>query len=168
MKARETKTNRNPRVAEKRNSVTWLKQYFEGKWSFKRVIFCSGDSPYGVADGTACFSPSDEGKLIYNESGKLSLSESGQTFPFFRSFIYLFDEDRVEVYFNDGPNSGQLYQSYRLEDDHLTLSPTTGHICRDDCYNGTYEMLSSGEFKLETLIKGPRKEFKIATHAKKD
>lgn len=145
-----------------------LKKYFEGNWYFKRRIFDYNDErPYGVANGIAYFTPVDNKRLIYKEEGKLSLTASGQEFPFFRSFIYAFDGDQLDVFFNDGSNSGQLYQSYSLDITNSILTSSVQHSCKDDCYNGIYSIISSTEYKLDTSIKGPKKEFKIETNAKK-
>jgi hypothetical protein len=145
-----------------------LEKYFEGNWIFERMIFdYNNERRYGVANGIANFTPVDKKKLIYNEEGKLSLVASGQEFPFFRSFVYVFDGDQLEMFFNDGANSGQLYQHYSLDINNSVLTSSVQHICQDDYYNGIYSIISSTEYKLETLIKGPRKEFKIETYAKK-
>lgn len=146
----------------------WLKKYFEGNWFFERIIFSYNDTkPYGVAEGIAYFTPADKKKLIYKEEGKLFLTASEQEFLFSRSFIYLFDGDQLEIFFNDGDNAGQLYQGYSLDINNGVLNSSTEHICKDDFYNGIYSIISSTEYKLETLIKGPKKEFKIETYAKK-
>lgn len=168
MEKRKIKKNQDHRVAGKIASGTALKQYFEGNWSFKRMIFCSScEEPFAEADGHACFSAVGKEKLVYKEEGKLSLRSSGQTFPFSRSFIYLFGADQLEVYFNDGSNSDRLYQRYLLDSGNNMLSPGALHICRDDCYNGIYSLLSPVEYKLATSIKGPKKEFRIETYAKR-
>ena len=153
---------------KKRGDGIWLKKYFEGNWFFERTIFYYNDErPYGVANGIANFTPVDKKKLIYKEEGKLSLTASGQNFPFSRSFIYAFDGDQLEILFNDGANFGQLYQRYSLDINNSVLTSSDQHFCKDDCYNGIYSIISSTEYKLETLIKGPMKEFKIETYAKK-
>lgn len=145
----------------------WLKKYFEGSWLFERKIFyCNDERLYGVANGIAYFTSVDKNKLIYKEEGKLSLT-SGQKFPFLRSFMYVFDKDQLNVFFNDGDNSGKLYQRYSVDVNNSVLMSSVQHICKDDYYNGIYSIMSSTEYKLETLIKGPKKEFKIETYAKK-
>lgn len=146
----------------------WLKDYFEGKWFFQRTIFYYNDErPYGTANGIACFTPVDKKRLVYKEEGKLSLTASGQEFAFSRSFIYAFDEEQLDIFFNDGANSGQLYQVYGLDLTNSILAPSVQHSCRDDCYNGIFSIISPTEYKLETSIKGPMKEFVIETYARK-
>ena len=145
-----------------------MKKYFEGKWFLERTIFHSNeDRPYGIANGVACFTSYDKKSLIYKEEGKLSLISTGQEFPFYRSFVYVFEGGQVEIFFNDGVNSGQLYQSYNFDFDNRVLTPSIQHICKDDCYSGIYSIASPSEYKLQTTIKGPKKNFKIETCAKK-
>ena len=75
----------------------WMKKYFEGKWLFKRTIYNNNkESTYGIADGVAYFTSADKEKLIYNEEGKPSLISTGNNSPS-RSFIYVFEGDRVEI-----------------------------------------------------------------------
>jgi len=146
----------------------WLKDYFEGNWFFVRTIFdYNHERPYGTANGIASFTRIDKKRLVYKENGKLSLTASGQEFAFSRSFIYVFDGDQLEIFFNDGPNSGQLYQRYSLDITDSILAPGVQHSCRDDCYNGIFSIISPTEYKLETSIKGPKKDFKIETYARK-
>lgn len=146
----------------------WLKDYFEGNWSFERTIFdYKYERRYGTANGIASFTPVDKKRLVYIEKGKLSLTASGQEFAFFRSFIYVFNGEQLDIFFNDGANSGRLYQRYSLDTTNSILAPSVQHSCRDDCYNGIYSIISSTEYKLETSIKGPKKEFKIETYARK-
>ena len=158
----------NTRRMIKGEKERWMKKYFEGKWFLERTIFHSNeDRPYGIANGVAYFTSADKKSLIYKEEGKLSLISTGQEYPFYRSFIYVFEGDQVEIFFNDGFNSGQLYQSYNLDFDNRVLTPSIQHICKDDCYNGIYSIVSPSAYKLQTAIKGPKKNFKIETYAKK-
>ncbi len=153
---------------EKTGRELSLKAYFEGNWSFERSIFDDRDQgPYGIANGIAHFTPTGKKRLTYNEKGKLSLTASGQEFTFMRSFIYVFYADQLEIFFNDGANSGKSYQRYSLDRTTGLLAASVGHSCRDDCYNGIFTIISPAEYKLETSIKGPKKELKIETYAKK-
>lgn len=161
-------TGFNINKIKKTDNVIWLKKYFEGSWSFEREIFSNNsERTYGIAKGSACFTPIDKRTLIYNENGKLSLKDSKREFPFIRSFIYFFDGDQLKIIFNDGINSGKLYQQYSLDINNRVLTSSAQHICKNDCYNGNYTIISPNEYILETLIKGPKKEFKIKTIAKK-
>lgn len=146
----------------------WLKKYFEGTWLFQRRIFSDADqSSYGIAVGMASFARAGKKNLIYKEEGKLYLTASGKEFSFLRSFMYAFEADQLAVFFNDGFNSGQLYQRYSIDKDKGVLRSSVQHSCKDDFYNGIYTIVSPTEYRLETLIKGLKKEFKIETYATK-
>jgi hypothetical protein len=138
-----------------------LHTFFIGEWTFKRKIF-TGENVQGTAKGTAIF---EEGEnpttLIYSEKGELQLTNNNNSFSFFRSFIYEFEDDKLTLIYNDGANIGQHYQTYQTEGERLvSLNP---HICGADVYDGYFEKLSANSYKQYVKVIGAKKDYEVET-----
>ncbi|MBS1781089.1 MAG: hypothetical protein JST70_17315 [Bacteroidetes bacterium] len=141
--------------------------FFKGAWTFSRDIkIDNGITIYGTATGHASFDPktkfADCNTLIYSEKGILTISQTGMTSTFHRSFRYVF-ANNMTVYFNDGVDVGKLYQEYRLDKHKQTFTASCTHLCVQDNYNAEYRILDEKSFRLTQSIQGPKKDFLITT-----
>ncbi len=142
-----------------------LPGFFKGVWSFSRLVTIgSSGVTYAKANGNAIFEPeiNNDQCLIYTERGLMELNED-TSLRFSRSYCYHFYKGGVSIYFNDGPNPGSKYQSYRINPGELRLDMEEIHLCGADCYQGTYSCRSNDVFELKTIVKGAAKDFVIET-----
>lgn len=138
-----------------------LHTFFIGKWIFERTIF-TGENVQGTAKGTAVFKESDSPTtLVYSEKGELHLTENNNSFSFFRSFIYEFEDGKLTLIYNDGVNIGQHYQTYQPEGERLVSQ--TPHICGADVYDGYFEKLSANSYKQYVKVIGAKKDYEVET-----
>lgn len=146
-----------------------LYAYFLGEWSFLRDMQGADGVALGSAEGTAQFHPSQQpqqsgpGVLHYRETGTLRLLADQRVISFSRQFTYQVTQDIVDVAFADGPQAGQAYQRYRYDPQQQALVPLATHVCLQDHYDGSYQLLDEQHFSLRTRIAGPHKDYVLAT-----
>ena len=145
--------------------------YFKGAWQFEReIIFSTSGLPYATARGEAVFtaSPGEENALHYKEQGKVTLTNDIRATAFYRSYLYAFNADGLDVFFQDELTQNfSIYQSYILERPHQRLVAKEQHLCNKDIYEGNYLFKDAFSFLHTTLINGPQKDFFITTHFNK-
>lgn len=130
-----------------------------GTWSFTRRI---DGSIHASASGTAGFTPQDALSYHYREEGELHLPD-GTVSIFFRHYLYHLSEPYLDVLYGDGPQQGQPYQSYVADESGTQLLPLATHLCSADTYRGIYTLAGDNGFNLTTSVKGPHKDYTIAT-----
>lgn len=130
-----------------------------GTWEFARVIHGSANA---TAQGTAVFTPHHDTEYLYREEGDLILPH-GVRNPFFRHYVYRLSENYMDVIYGDGPQQGEAYQSYVMNDDGTQILPLSTHLCSADCYRGMYTIINENAFSLTTSVKGPHKNYTIKT-----
>jgi hypothetical protein len=116
--------------------------------------------------------------LRYRESGQMTLFAAAKAVSFSRAFDYFIgieahaDEAEtperkaapcVQVFFADGPQSGELYQTYFFDASARVLRPDSTHLCLADRYNSEYRLTSGQQFDLDTVIAGPQKDYVLHT-----
>lgn len=135
---------------------------FKGSWNFeRRIASLETDKEEATAQGTAEFTQQENASLAYEETGKLNLS-TGQSLPFYRHYLYTLEENAMHVFYGDGPQTGQLYQTYRMKENDLHAEAV--HVCGEDLYEGEYTRLGRDAFTMTQRVKGPRKNQRITTH----
>lgn len=136
--------------------------YFNGKWQLERRIEALDDARLvATATGQAEFSPQDNSTLLYRETGSMEMAEK-KTLDFFRHYIYRITDQMVRVYYGDGPQKEQLYQSYALENENH-LCAEKQHLCGADIYDGHYLLHNDDMFTMTQTVTGPRKNEKITS-----
>ena len=120
--------------------------------------------PHGRFDGTASFSKIDDVTLLYEEIGTLSLEAGEVLDDVSKRYLYKLEEDALAVYFDDGPNKGNLFHCLNFNDEGIAQ---VEHFCDPDQYNSTYTIASDKEFMIEHIVNGPRKDYKIFSKYKR-
>lgn len=140
-----------------------IREFFAGKWCFTREVY-QEQSLYAKGKGEATFvdNPST-GQVVYHEVGAIRLIETDNDLSFYRSFLYDFAHEKIKVYFNDGANKGKLYQQYVYQQEKQIIQSVCEHLCVADFYNGVYFLIDQSSFRLETTVKGPKKNIFIRT-----
>ena len=133
---------------------------FRDKWSFERLIYhidskeiiqkSAGAASY-VFDAALTFIP-------YREHG---IDHTGQAF--FRHYRYALTPQGLDVFYDDGPQIGRLYQSYEPSPCGKLLLSVGAHLCGEDLYEGRYIFETANRFALTTIVTGRNKNFKIVT-----
>jgi hypothetical protein len=138
--------------------------FFIGQWTLERCIyFNSSGVVYATAHGEASFiSGTRPAELLYEERGKLKIVNNPVEIAFSRKFRYAFQRGKMNIFFEDGPDKGKLYQQYIWGHDNK-LIPDEIHTCGNDIYKGEYHISGAGSFSLDTFIDGPHKDFFIKT-----
>ncbi|MEM8833121.1 MAG: DUF6314 family protein [Pseudomonadota bacterium] len=129
---------------------------FEGQWRLERQI-----DPHGHFNGTASFSKIDDVTLLYEETGTLSLEAGEVLDDVSKRYLYKLEGDAIAVYFDDGPNKGNIFHRLNFNDDGIAQAE---HVCYPDQYNSTYTIASEQAFTIEHIVNGPRKDYKILSH----
>lgn len=136
---------------------------FAGEWNFKREIrYLQTNELFATAIGNAVFTKSVEPNvLLYNETGKLTLSATNTTTNFYKNYCYQFSGDHFQVYFSDSCKPQALYQNYRYNAAEAT--PVQEHLCNADTYNTKYLFDEQNAFRQKVEVMGPRKNYSIVT-----
>ncbi|HLV46421.1 MAG TPA: DUF6314 family protein [Flavobacterium sp.] len=140
-----------------------MKDFFAGNWNFTREIY-NGKTLYAQGKGEAVFLANESGKeLTYHEKGNITLTDNQTKIPFYRSFLYAFEREKLAVFFNDGMDKGKLYQHYIYNADEQLIQSVCEHLCVADNYDGKYFLTDKNHFRLVTHIHGPKKDTIIHT-----
>jgi hypothetical protein len=132
--------------------------FFEGEWAFDRRVM---GTETAFAQGKATFEKIDEKSLSYREEGRLQTEKS--FVDFYRNYIYILRENVLDVIHGEGPQQGQLYQSYQMAHDCASLIPISNHFCDPDTYEAQYQLTDKNTFDLVTKVTGPKKGYTIST-----
>lgn len=138
---------------------------FIGNWSFQRraVSLRNELDLLSTARGTASFIAQSDTLLRYTEEGEHFIPPTAPGHPFFRSYDYTLTEDCIEVLYADGPDTGKLYQKLVLDENGTSLVAAEEHLCIADHYRSQYTLATAKSFALETIVKGPKKDYRIDT-----
>lgn len=125
--------------------------YFCGKWSIDRDI-----SIYGRVHGEASFARVSGKSTVLRYFEEVNL----HTGKGHRQYLYKFENDQVNVYFDDGENKGDLFHKLSLDSDD---SATGDHLCKKDFYRCIYSFISEDSFSIQYTVVGPKKDYTIET-----
>ncbi|EFA80556.1 hypothetical protein PPL_06495 [Heterostelium album PN500] len=108
----------------------------------------------------------DDDKIVqplrYEEKGLL-FKEDGTSCPVTQRYIYCYEHEKINVYFDGNPPTRLLHSL-----DFVNSALATGHHwCPPDNYDATYEFVSSSEFKLTYCVQGPKKNYRMITTFKR-
>lgn len=133
--------------------VTDLAAYFTGRWGLHREITEESGGELGTFVGSAEFRPEDS-VLVYHEQGVLRLGEHrGRAYRTLR--YQLGESGRARVYFD----YGDFFHDLDLRDGHWSAR----HPCRDDLYEGEFEVCGPHRWRQRWLVAGPRKNHVLST-----
>jgi len=128
----------------------------QGNWAIEREI-----RPKGSFQGTASFVLSEDNVLNYMEEGTLELAD-GRIMQGERSHTYILHEDRIEVKFADGPNSGEHFVDINFPSDPDANWPICSgdtHLCILDTYKSIFCFENEDEFHVTYTVCGPQKDY---------
>ncbi|WP_439124301.1 DUF6314 family protein [Marivita sp.] len=122
---------------------------FRGAWDLARIITDHRSGTMSRFDGTAVFTPDDDG-LSYFESGQLYLP--GQSpFQAERRYHWREVEGVIHVFFDDG----RFFHSF--DDAH----PAATHWCDPDTYDVAYDFTEWPKWRSTWNVLGPRKAYEM-------
>lgn len=130
----------------------WLDR-LAGQWQVKRRI-----APGGTFKGTAAFVPRGQRVLAYEEAGTMHVDYGPEVLAKKAYRYVLADDNRLHIYFSDGPSVGGLFQTLD------PLNATTAkayHHCAPDEYSSTYHWVSPDELVITHKVSGPHKRYTI-------
>ena len=78
----------------------------------------------------------------------------------YRDYIYKVKGKTLEILFADPHRMGQPFVS--LDFSHSIIANDT-HVCDQDIYALVFEIISTGEFHMETIVSGPEKDYRLET-----
>lgn len=144
-----------------------LYDYFVGQWSISRLIQDTLEDQSGNMEGIVTFHPLSQTLLHYEEKGQFRLND--QSFDVFRHYGYEFFEFHLAIYFVRNLEERRFDPFCQLTFDENGWAKTH-HPCRDDLYQGTFELISENQFKTTWLVNGPEKQTCLSTmhHRKPD
>ncbi len=146
------------------SDISTVLDYFNGNWKFTREMHSFDGVLLSTAQGDAKFKYTHlDNELTYHENGEAVYNPSQDTHEFFRDYVYSLSNDQMQIYHASGPQSGQLYQAYKINTPEKLIAVQT-HICGDDTYEGLYELIDDTHFTLTTKILGPKKDVIITTY----
>ncbi len=126
-----------------------------GEWSFERTI-----RGQGCMTGVAVVEPVGDGRMNYRESGELRL-EDGQRLRGEQRYVYERLDQGFAVRFH---GTGELFHRvmFRWGEGGLWKA-SAEHTCKADVYVSEYVFRGDGTFSVEHVVRGPRKDYVIAT-----
>ncbi|MFK7905392.1 MAG: DUF6314 family protein [Chitinophagales bacterium] len=146
----------------------------EGDWLLFREINDVLKDKLEYAEGRATFRSGDDNLdmderiLDYEEFGILKLSKPEKSLKFKRNYVYKYQNEEIEIYLDDGPTKGKLFQKLLKRSNGEEYSfKGTEHICRLDKHNGNYYFKNDREFETYYTIEGKNKRIEIKTLYKK-
>lgn len=135
----------------------------EGKWALNREITDSKKNAVYLAQGMAIFKKNLKPEILYYvENGHVQIKESSNPLKFSRKYIYKLNQDSIDIYLDDGPTKGKLFQ--RIEINNLNENFIgSEHLCRLDKHNGTYHFIDEFNFRIKYTVVGPNTNLFIKT-----
>ena len=130
--------------------------FLKGEWVLKREI-----NPHGSFEGTAKFTLLDDMTLAYKEEGVLTLNAGNALDDVTKRYIYKLEGGGIAVYFNDGPNKGNLF--HHLEFDNNGIAITT-YDCPPDIYKTKMHLKFPDAFEIIYDVNGPKKQYRIKSY----
>ena len=133
-------------------AVADLRAYLAGAWEIRRSLEDALRGQRGSFDGSAAFTPDDDGGLAYREEGRLALG-SFETLAH-QSYRYGFPASHfAEVSFDDGRPFHDLDLSagqWEVE-----------HLCAADLYRGRFRVEGPERWSVIWTVAGPRKDQRL-------
>ncbi|MCU1321419.1 MAG: hypothetical protein JWM43_1068 [Acidobacteriaceae bacterium] len=115
--------------------------------------------------GLACFDAAEGGRLLYRESGELTLQD-GTTLRSEQRYLY----EPIE-----GGFAVRLHGSEELFETVLPVADAGGnwvgsaeHLCKADSYASEYVFRPDGTFQIRHAVQGPRKDYLVHTSYVRD
>lgn len=135
-----------------------LKKLFNqlpGVWTLERQT--QSIDGQGVFTGTCTFTALDDGRLLCEENGIMTLN--GHTNEANRSYIYECHDDHIVILYNDPHRKGDVLHilEFNKEGDYAVAKHC--HVCEPDTYDLTFTMLSDDIIDMKYIVKGPKKDY---------
>jgi hypothetical protein len=130
-----------------------------GRWTIDRVF----EGQDATLRGTASLRPDGLDALVYEESGRLTLSD-GRVLQAARSYRYRFAAGAIAIDFGDGPDKGRLF--VKLDFGSLIGERAEGsdiHYCGADVYRVRYRLNLPAAFETDIAVSGPNKAYRAVS-----
>lgn len=82
-------------------------------------------------------------------------TKDGQVLNGFQSYKVSRTGDKLDIFYNTGPDKNKLFQSFNLKQPRQV----SHHICGNDTYVSHLEIVSRSEFTVTHTVKGPSKDY---------
>lgn len=133
-----------------------LYDYFQGSWRFERHI-----QGHGNAQGIAIFKKNLNPMILnYQEQGTFE-NLSQQSFKIHREYLYEFETEHIHVYHARHEEKGAFF--FELQFNPSKQQGLGHHLCIQDHYQATYQLIDEHQFQLYFKVHGPQKNFLIET-----
>lgn len=130
-----------------------------GTWALRRDIFDKvGESQLL---GECQFSKLSDTRLLCEESGILNYN--GHRTDASRSYIYELQDDKIVILYNDAYRSGDVLHELEFANKDEIIVARHCHECGQDKYDLTFEFSNHGNIKMHYVVKGPHKDYRMAT-----
>jgi hypothetical protein len=167
-----------------------LREFLQGTWKFNRSMTHTenGRSLGSVHNATATFSPVEavtqngnsttnttntntevqHQQLLYREEGNVifgKVSANSTSISFYREYLYTFiSPTSADVSFWR-PNNEEEHMKFfhNLQVSEEGVGATSEHLCIDDLYRATIQILSDCNFNATWVVDGPNKKYTIKT-----
>lgn len=141
-------------------SVAWLDDGFSlaGRWRITRAI-----RPHARFEGIATVAGDADGGYLWREAGSLIMPDRRLSNTH-RAYRYRIDRDAktVSIFYADGAQDGDLLHAFTPDATrHGAMRHT--HHCPPDHYRALLRVEGADKFRLSYVIKGPRKNYSIAS-----
>ncbi len=123
---------------------------FLGRWALERRISDHHSGQDGQMTGEAVFTTQGADRLIYDETGTLTLA-GGTAFTATRRYLWQFGESQIAVFFADGRPFHTFVPAGH--------AAGTDHPCGDDFYTVRYDFTCWPDWQAVWTVTGPRKDY---------
>lgn len=131
--------------------------YFEGKWNITRNITSLKPEENMNIKGIAEFSYQPKNILKYYEECEVLFNDTNNSLASSKVYYYEYDsgKDICTKYFEDY----RMFYELNMKENLITGV----HLCGNDIYNSSYQILSDDKFSISYDVKGPQKKYLIET-----
>ena len=133
-----------------------FKNFFQGKFSFERVI----PEQNLLLKGSATFKKIESDVFKYNEQG--FYQNTSEYNEFYQKHIYQWNRETLNIY-----KHGNLLHFLKFTGKTYPFKAIHCHRCIQDIYHLELSILNNNEYQSLYIIKGPKKDFTIKTIFKK-
>ncbi len=123
---------------------------FAGVWQLQRQITDHLGQQSGQFEGRATLTDAGAGRLDYHETGTFQL-HSGARLQAERRYLWVFDEDGVQMLFDDGRAFHDFVPTGQSDD--------IRHLCGADTYDVRYDFGGWPVWTARWTVTGPRKDY---------
>ncbi len=127
---------------------------FAGRWVLTRVITDTKGGAEGRLSGVAVFTPEQDGRLLYEESGTLNYANHSPMAAT-RRYIWQAVEGGIEVLFEDGKPFHVIEKGRSM--------PDANHHCDPDLYHVSYDFSRWPDWSSSWRVVGPRKDYRMVS-----